>query len=100
MLGLVTGMQLTFVAMASAAYMEPDNSSGLILTKSESSWLGKPILIAKTVYIIHIGVYRVGLLGALHPPFIFAPRCRIGCKKIVFLYLFIRATLPHSYLMM
>ena len=84
MLGLANGTLLSFVTMATAAYMEPDNSSGLILTKSESSWLGKPILIAKTVYIIHIGVYRVGLLGALHPPlvshppFIFAPRCRIG----------------------
>ena len=56
------------------------------------------------LYYPNIGVHRVGLVGALHPslvshpPFIFAPRCRIGCKKIVFLHLFIPMTLPHSYL--
>ena len=38
---------------------------------------------------VYIGVFRVGQMGAMHPPlvlhptFIFAPRGRIGCKKIV-----------------
>ena len=38
---------------------------------------------------IIIGVHRVGLVAAMHPPLVshppfnFAPRCRIGCKKIV-----------------
>ena len=30
-----------FVSMAAAAYMEPGNSSGLLLTKAQSSWFGK-----------------------------------------------------------
>ena len=48
------------------------------------------------IYII--GVFRVGQMDATHPPkvshpfFIFAPRCRGGCKKIVFLHLFIPMT--------
>ena len=39
------------------------------------------------VRIRDIGVFRVGQMGATHPPkglhpfFIFAPRCRGGCKK-------------------
>ena len=40
-----------------------------------------------TFLFIPIGVFRVSRMGAMHPPFIFAPRCRIGCKKIVFLHL-------------
>ena len=38
---------------------------------------------------MHMVIFRVGLLGALHPPLVshppfnFALRCRIGCKKIV-----------------
>ena len=58
--------------------------------------------------VANIGVHRVGHMGAMHPPlvshpfFIFAPRCRGGCKKIVFLqvilHLFIPITLPRSYL--
>ena len=30
-----------YLSMAAALYMEPDNGSGLVLTKSQSSWFGK-----------------------------------------------------------
>ena len=40
-----------------------------------------------------IGVFRVGQMGATHPPkvshpfFIFAPRCRGGCRKKLSFYI-------------
>ena len=51
--------------------------------------------------LIVIGVHRVGLVAALHPPLVshppfnFAPGCRIWCKKIVLTSLHPNDTPPY-----
>ena len=77
-----------------------------VLYSTEKVYFFTKLLNTGMLYVYSIGVYRVGQMAATHPPkvshpfFIFAPRCRGGCKKIVFLHLFIPMILPRSYLMM
>ena len=60
----------------------------------------KEILVLHIYMPVDIGVFRVGQMGATHPPKVSHPCAGLGAKKIVFLHLFIPMTLPRTYFLM
>ena len=50
LIGVAFGISMAYLSMAAALFLEPDNGSGLVLTKSQSSWFGKLDMLHKFWY--------------------------------------------------